>query len=436
MATRRSSQLTVAFSPKWLKQPAWDTPIGADELTAAFPATSKNYLDIDETNEEVFDCTGEDFLFELLTRRVARLNLEFDVDPDILAGMVAFAYGVAASPSGGTNEVQTMTINATGGTYSLVVTKGANSQITAPIAYNANAAAIQAALEALSNVDAADIVVTGTGPFVFTFSGTNYTKQEVSMITVNTFLLTGGTATIVETTPGVGQTHAISRISAYTLPLMTFYIGFRGSDKQPLIFKNVVVNLVRVRATSAIPNKVTATVELIGSADLQTAVGFTMPACMDIIPVRFGDCQMSLGGIDYIAQNLGREFEVFVQNDVVPQYDGAGVDMTRAERADRRPSGMNLFILGEIGDAVEIQARNKTTLPVFVRVGPSTKNVKFTAPQGLVKRQPTPIRFGGDPAESELAILVRPRKISGDSTTPTTVTAVTSQATAYLTADS
>lgn len=432
MPTRRASQLTLGFSPQWVRQSAKNVPIPASYLTAAFPATSRNYLDINETNEDIFDCTGEDFLFELLVNRQASLTIDMDVDPDILAGMTAFGFAVAAAPTGGTNEVQTETVTATGGTRTLVVTRGADQQITAPIAYNANAAAIQAALEALPNVGVNDIVVSGAGPFVYTFGGA-FQEQEVPLIIVNTYLLTGGTSAFVETTAGVGQTHEITRIADVTLPFMTFYVGFRGSSAQPVIFKNVVVNSIRVRSTSG--QKVTATFELIGSADLQHAVGYVMPPCLDILPVRFGDCGMGVAGIDFIAQEIGREFELFYQNDVTPKFDGAGVDFTRAERADRRPSGLNMFVLGEPSptDVPYTFAKNKTTLPSFLRIGPAGRKITYLIPQGLVRLASTPIRFGGDPAESETAIVVRPRKISGDSSTPIRATAVSSQQQAYLT---
>lgn len=430
---RRSSELTIGFSPLWLKQPDWNVPIDGDDLDAALNVTSRNYLDIDETVEDVYDCTGEDLLFELVTKRVARLTVDMDVDPDILAGFLAFAYGVAAAPSGGTSEVQTLTITATGGSYYLSVTKGANTQITAAIAYNANAAAIQAALEALSNVAPGDITVAGAGPFTLTFGG-DYALQSVPAVVVSTWALTGGTATVAETTPGVGRSHGISRLAGYTLPYMTLYIGFRNSDKQPKIFKNVVVNSVRVRSTSG--EKVTATIELLGSADLQNAVGYVMPACMDITPIRFGDCQANIGPTDWIAAEKAREIEYYYENGVVPQHDGAGPEITRAERADRRPSGINMFILGEIDDPLDLLLQARTSLPVSVRFGTSGRYVKCTAPVCMIKRATTPIRFGGDPAESELAVVGRPRKISGDSTTPTFVTAVTSQQTAYLTAAS
>lgn len=540
MATRRASQLTIAYHPTWQQQSDWDVPIDGAELTRAFPATSRNYLDIDETIEDVFNCTGEDFLFEILTGTFARLNIDMDVDPDVLAGIMAFAYGSAASPSAGTDEVQTETISATGGTRTLTVQIGANAQTTtdinfnaaaadiqaalealsnvapadivvasvgnvnevqtetvtatggtrtltvinpvtgvsgttAAIAYNANAAAIQAALELLANVDAGDIVVSGAGPYVYTFSGPNYRNanvativpgtalltggstsfanttpgatgtrtytfsgvgfeaQDVALIAPNGYFLTGGTSSFATTTGGLGSLHAISRLTGYTLPLMTFYIGFRGSDKQPVIFKNVVVNSVRIRSASR--EKVTASIELIGSADLQDAVAFTMPECTDILPLRFADCQMSVGGVDFNANDLAREFEYYFQNDVSPRFDGSAVYSTRHERADQRPSGFNMWVLGEPGDAIYTLAKNKTTLDTFIRIGPAGRNVKCRAPQGFVKLAPSPIRFGGDPAESEIALVIRPKKVSGDATTPTTVTANIAQSIVLLDVD-
>ena len=429
MATRRASQLTIAYSPTWEQQSAWDVPLVNGDLTRAFPATSRNYLDMDETVEDVLDCTGEDFLFEILTARFARLNLDMDLDPDVFSGIVAAAYGSAAAPSAGTDEVQTETVTATGGTRTLTVQIGANAQTTTALAYNAAAATIQSALDALSNVAPGDIVVSGTGPYVYTFAQA-FADQDVALITVGTFGLTGGTSTMATTTPGIGSTHAISRITGYTLPLLTFYIGFRGSSEQPKIFKNVVVDNFRVRSASR--EKVTATVQLIGSADLDFAVGYSMPDCQDILPLRFGDCQMSIGGTDYIASALGREFEYYYQNDVNPKFDGSAVDSTRHERADQRPSGMNMFVLGEPGDALYDVAEARTTLASFIQCGPAGRHLKFSAPQGFVKLAPSPIRFGGDPAESEIAVVVRPKKVSGDATTPTNVTAVIAQSTVLL----
>lgn len=98
----------------------------------------------------------------------------------------------------GTNEVQTLTITATGGTYTLSF----GGQTTTAIAYNANAAAIQAALAALSTLSGSgDVVVAGAGPFTITFGG-RYAGINTAAVTVATGSLTGGTATIATTTPG------------------------------------------------------------------------------------------------------------------------------------------------------------------------------------------------------------------------------------------
>jgi hypothetical protein len=76
-------------------------------------------------------------------------------DPDLLHPHNAFALSDAA------NEVNTITADATaasGGTFTLTV----NGQTTAAIAFDADAAAVQAALEALSNVAPGDVAAVQT----------------------------------------------------------------------------------------------------------------------------------------------------------------------------------------------------------------------------------------------------------------------------------
>lgn len=422
MTQRRASQLAIAFSPVWKRQSAWDSPLSGSDLTKSFPATSRNYIDIGDTTEDIDDCTGEDLLFELLTGREARLNVDMDFDPDTFAGIVAMAAGSASAPSGGTSEVQTETLSATGGTRTLTVQTGTNTQTTTALAYNADAPTIQAALEALSNVGVGDIVVSGAGPFVYTFSAV-LQKQNVNPIVVNTHNLTGGSSTIVTTTPGVGRLHAITRLGngQYTLPITTLYVGFRGSSEQPVIFKNVAVNSFRVR--SATREKVTASMEFIGSGELVQTTGFTMPDCQDILPIRFGDCKVKIAGTDYIAASLTREFEYYYQNNIQPKFDGQGIYATRHERADKRPSQFNFWILGEPGDDLYDLANSRSAFPVELQLGPDGRCVNCFAPSALVKLAPTPIRFGGDPPESELALQARPRKVIGDTTTPSNYSA-------------
>lgn len=102
----------------------------------------------------------------------------------------------------GVDEVQS--IIATGGTAG-TFTLTYSGQTTAAIAYNAAAAAVQTALEALSNIAVGDVTVTG-GPLpdtavVVTFTGT-LAKTDVATMTV-TDSITDGTAAVTVVTAGV-----------------------------------------------------------------------------------------------------------------------------------------------------------------------------------------------------------------------------------------
>lgn len=128
-------------------------------------------------------------------------------------GVVGGTYGPyynAGAPSNGTDEVQTVTITGTptGGTFTLSF----GGFTTAAIAYNANAATVQAALEALPTIGTGGVTCGGGAlpgvAVTVTFAG-NLTKLAVATITVGTNALTGGTSpavAVTETTPGVTAT--------------------------------------------------------------------------------------------------------------------------------------------------------------------------------------------------------------------------------------
>ena len=106
--------------------------------------------------------------------------------------------------AGGVNEVQTISLgSATAGTVTLTFA----GQTTTALAYNATAAAVTAALEALTNVAPGDVVVTGTAwpaALTITFGGA-YASTDVAAITVTATGLTGGTPNVVTTTPGTAS---------------------------------------------------------------------------------------------------------------------------------------------------------------------------------------------------------------------------------------
>jgi hypothetical protein len=116
------------------------------------------------------------------------------------------ATSLEAGGAGGTNEVQTVTITGTpaGGTFTLTF-RGAT---TTGIAYNADAAAVETALEALSTIGDGDVRVTGGPgpgtPYVITFIN-DLGHQNVSNVTASGASLTGGTTpaiAVANTTAG------------------------------------------------------------------------------------------------------------------------------------------------------------------------------------------------------------------------------------------
>jgi hypothetical protein len=100
----------------------------------------------------------------------------------------------------GTNEEQTVTIDASGGTFTATF----NGQTTAATAYNAAASVFQTNLEALSTIGPGNVLVTKVGSvfhveFVGTLAGSNQPA-----LTTNPASLTGGasTAVVATATPG------------------------------------------------------------------------------------------------------------------------------------------------------------------------------------------------------------------------------------------
>lgn len=121
----------------------------------------------------------------------------------IMEGSVS-PVAITGAPVDGTDEVQTLTHDATQGTYTLTF----DGYTTAAIAFDADDSAIQTALEALPNVGSGGIVVTGgsSSPWTLTFAG-NLGKKAQSLISATASGFdTGETVTVTEATAGVDAT--------------------------------------------------------------------------------------------------------------------------------------------------------------------------------------------------------------------------------------
>ncbi|MFE9812419.1 hypothetical protein [Streptomyces sp. NPDC005548] len=142
------------------------------------------------------------------------------------------ASGLYAPYSGPTSETQTATVTGspTGGTFTLTF----SGQTTGGIAYNASAAVVQAALEALSNIAPGDVTVTGNagGPYTVVFGGA-YLSDDVSQMTASGASLTGGSSpTVTVTTNTAGGAAGASDGTQVLAGFLVDHIFFNpGSTK-------------------------------------------------------------------------------------------------------------------------------------------------------------------------------------------------------------
>lgn len=118
-------------------------------------------------------------------------------------------YRNAGAPSAGTDEVQTLTIDATGGTFKLKFDGVTTAAITWSATNATLIADIDAKLEALASIGTGNVttavgtMTAGVGTATITFAGA-LAKKAVSLITVANNSLTGtATLSVAETTPGV-----------------------------------------------------------------------------------------------------------------------------------------------------------------------------------------------------------------------------------------
>jgi len=155
----------------------------------------------------------------------------------------------------GTNEVQTVTVDATGGAFKLTF----DGQETADIDFDATPAEVVAALEALSNIGVGDVAVTGgpgdaggTTPYEVTFQGALGSADQPEMTATDTLTGGAGTAVVATDTAGAGPKGGVD--FTYTEPA--------GGASVEVVAINTATNLIEADvADAASPVSITGLTE-------------------------------------------------------------------------------------------------------------------------------------------------------------------------------
>ena len=134
-------------------------------------------------------------------------------------------------------EVQEVSNDATGGTFTLTF----SGQTTAAINYNATAATVESALEALSNIT--DVTVTGSGtssdPWLVAFVDPG--SVNVAEMTADDTNMTGGTSTITTTIEGGTTTIAVSNFQIRLLDSNILLVS--GDTNKPVSTQTTFASL-------------------------------------------------------------------------------------------------------------------------------------------------------------------------------------------------
>lgn len=175
--------------------------IGAYATALDAPSAASIILDVNLATLSALALSTEATLFTTKPTIAAAKNVSVLATPDTLGYALlkgdVLTVDVDQTGTAPTNETQTLTVNATGGNF----TVSFDGATTANISGVATAAAVQTALLLLSTLNAGDVVVTGgpgdsggTTPYTLTFGG-RYAGTDVPLATAANVNLSGGGTT-------------------------------------------------------------------------------------------------------------------------------------------------------------------------------------------------------------------------------------------------
>lgn len=427
--TPRQGELAVLYSRE-LVQTAFGVPRAAGDLTLRLAAENLSWPATGLTFRDILTCDNQAILESVLEKVQGAMQLEFWANSADLGWIFALGFGTAGAPGAvaAGNEVQTETVTATGGTEKLEY----DGRRTAPFAYNANAAARQAALEAV--VGSGNVAVAGTGPYAYTFQG-SLASSYVKRLRVVTSGLTGGSSSIAVTTPGgpARKSYAITLSTSLVPKYSTFIFAFAG-DTTGFMVSDAAVNSIEVRQESAGLYRVTA--QFVHNGQLEAVSGLTIPACASPRLIQAQESKLLMGSVDATedVESAGYTFgnELIVDDG----YTLASPYLQRLERADLRPHRfafeINQTIDQDVWDLCNANGLRGTEVSLQWQVGSASDGATIAGSQTDVRFDGTMQQFGGPANRARIPVIGQPKARTADASRPVAVTVITEYADGYL----
>jgi hypothetical protein len=336
---------------------------------------------------------------------IGEVSRKYLASSEVLAWLLAMQLGTVSSSaaSSASDEVQTITVSGGSTSGAFVITF--MGRTTAAIATSGlSSAAIQTALNALSNVEPADFVVAGTGPYTITAqaAGQYNDKQiEQMQITVVETLNPAGSVTIATTTEGGAAgvyTHTIKFPTECVLNPPSFSMveglrcaGFTGTYK---LITGCTIDQVDLDISSKGYINLSSSIKHTGIEQDQPS--FTFPAAAtQYTKLRGNKLSVFLGPAytDEIPSNLLRNLKISVNSGlIVPPTIGGTEAIPEYQYGEKKPDiTCSLSIQGDKASAYYdyfVQSRFGTRYKFKFVIEPNVtpqRRVTFTADQAFVK---------------------------------------------------
>lgn len=211
-------------------------------------------------------------------------------------------------------------------------------------------------------------------------------------------------------------------------PPFSLVFGFRGGAT-PLLLRGCTLNSLRVRCASRQPVTGDANIKF---AEGVPANGFVIPACVNEMPLFFGDCGLDVAGASQAG--LLRSYELFYNNKLLTDehaHTDEGIIATRLERDSQRERRLSYAILGDNSDQAYGEAEAGAEKSLALRLGqPNAHRITFNAPRAHHVLDGGGLRKDGRVGETNIAVVATPM-VDGVNN-PLNAVAVNNQTTAYL----
>lgn len=424
----QQGQLKVAVS--LAKMQAYMTyPFLASLCTEPLTLLDKAFPRVDPVLQTILSCDGRYVASEKTRRWRGAMTMRFLANSRQLGWALAVGFGSASAASvvGAGNAVFTLTITATGGTYVLYF----DGLPTAELAYNDNAAAIQAAVDA--RIGAGLLTVAGAGPYTFTAAGA-YVNLEVRAPEVSTLKLTGGTATMAVTTPGgpARSSYTITQSQEDQPPAVTMVVGYEGSQAWRLA--DMVIDTLEI-ALDPVEGKYPVTINWIWSGLFDESAGFSWPACALQKELESEDSRLTLGSTDVsskvkaYAYRFGNRVNVdagYTNVRKVPQRLLRQWPLTNDYTAQFEEQLSDSAVL----DVLMASAQDGTTTSLSSQIGSLSDGAVLTSAEVKARINGTIHEYDGGLAR--VPAIIKAMRSDATSTKPVSATVVTGYSGGYL----